>query len=123
MNVRWRSLGMFYLFVICMISVFCGLPYTWDNGRSGNANVRVHLDKVVADPTGREAFNDAKVHHLISSRSYHCPVLVELRKDAWEWKDTRTFKYEIMWEHGEAPCLRKLKRCDVQQLIEKTLVV
>jgi hypothetical protein len=29
---------------------FSGLPYTWDNGRPGSANVRVHLDRVVADP-------------------------------------------------------------------------
>jgi hypothetical protein len=43
-------------------------------------------------------FNDAKVCHLISSRSDHCPVLVELRKDVWERKDARTFRYEIMWE-------------------------
>jgi hypothetical protein len=30
---------------------FCGLPYSWDNGRSGNANARVRLDKAVADPS------------------------------------------------------------------------
>jgi hypothetical protein len=40
---------------------------TWDNGRSGGANVRVRLDRAVADPAWRDVFSDVKVHHLISS--------------------------------------------------------
>jgi hypothetical protein len=28
---------------------FCGLPFTWDNGRVGGANVRVRMDRVVAN--------------------------------------------------------------------------
>jgi endonuclease/exonuclease/phosphatase family metal-dependent hydrolase len=76
---------------------FCGLPYTWDNGHSGNANVRVHLDRAVADPAWRDAFDDASVRHLVSSQSDHCPILVELKKDSWEQKKTRIFRYEIMW--------------------------
>jgi exonuclease III len=56
----------------------CGLPYTWDNGRSSNANVHVWLDRAVVDPAWRDIFSDARVSHLISSRSDHCPVLVEL---------------------------------------------
>jgi hypothetical protein len=63
---------------------FSGLPYTWDNGRTGDANVRVRLDRDVADPDWRDLFSDVKVLHLISPRSDHCPVLVELRKDPWE---------------------------------------
>lgn len=81
---------------------FCGLPYTWDNGRSGNANVLVRLDRAVADPEWRDIYSDARVHHLISSRSDHCPVLVELRKDAWERSSTRIFCYEIMWERVDS---------------------
>jgi hypothetical protein len=46
---------------------FCGQPYTWDNGRSGNANVQVRLDRAVTDPAWRDEFNDARVRHLISS--------------------------------------------------------
>jgi hypothetical protein len=77
---------------------FCGLPYTWDNGRFGNANVKVCLDIAVVDTSWRDAFDDARVHHLISSGSDYCPILVELKKDAWEHGKTRTFCYEIMWE-------------------------
>ena len=28
---------------------FVGLPFTYDNGRDGNANVKVRLDRAVAD--------------------------------------------------------------------------
>jgi hypothetical protein len=70
---------------------FHGLPFTWDNGRSGNANVRVRLDRAVADLLGRDDFDDAQVSHLVSSRSDHCPILVELKRDVWEHQRTRTF--------------------------------
>jgi hypothetical protein len=73
----------------------------WDNGRSRSANVQVCLNRAVADLAWREIFFDAWVWHLISSRSDHCPVLVELRRDAWENRGPRTFRYKIMWEHVE----------------------
>jgi endonuclease/exonuclease/phosphatase family metal-dependent hydrolase len=60
---------------------FCGLTFTWDIGRSSVANVWVRLDRAVADSAWRELFSSVRVHHLISSRSDHCPVLVELCKD------------------------------------------
>jgi exonuclease III len=63
---------------------FCRLPYAWDNGRAGGDNVRVRLDRAVADPAWRDMFCDAKVHHLVSSQSDHCPMLVKPQKDVWE---------------------------------------
>jgi hypothetical protein len=88
---------------------FSGLPYTWDNGRSGNANVRVCLDRVVVDPAWRDAFDDAKVRHLVSSRSDHCPILVELRREEWEGREQRVFRYEIMWERVDS-LLEEIKK-------------
>jgi hypothetical protein len=73
-------------------------PYTWDNGWSGNANVRVRLDRAVANTAWRDLFTDAKVCHLISSRSDHCSVLVEVKKDAWDRQSHRVFRYETVWE-------------------------
>jgi exonuclease III len=89
---------------------FCGLPYTWDNGRAGRANVRVRLDRAVADTAWRDVFTDAKVFHLTSSRSDHCPVLIETRQDAWERREQRLFRYELMRERSEslAAEIRKL---------------
>jgi exonuclease III len=65
---------------------FYGVPYTYDNHRSGDANVRVHLDKAVADSNLQDLFAEVKVHHLVMPRSDHCPLLVELKKDCWEIK-------------------------------------
>jgi hypothetical protein len=81
---------------------FSGLPYAWDNGRSGGANVQVKLDRAVADPAWRYLFTNAKVHHLLSSLSDHCPVLVELWKDVWDKRGSRIFRYEVMWERVES---------------------
>jgi hypothetical protein len=42
---------------------FNGLPYTYDNGRASDSNVKVRLDRVVADPNWRDLFGDVKVFH------------------------------------------------------------
>jgi hypothetical protein len=81
---------------------FTGLPFTYDNGRASEANVRVRLDRAVADTSWRDNFGDARVQHLTLPRSDHCPVIVELRKDIWENNDPRIFRYEIMWERADS---------------------
>jgi hypothetical protein len=80
---------------------FCGLPYTWDNGRSGGANIRVRFDRAVADQAWRDLISDAKVHHLVSSQSDHCPVFIEPHRDVWDKRNKDIFCYEIMWERVE----------------------
>ncbi|CAD6265721.1 unnamed protein product [Miscanthus lutarioriparius] len=79
-----------------------GLPYTYDNGRGENANVKVRLDRAVACPEWRDLFGDAVLHHLVSSRSDHCPLFLEIRKESWERHKPRIFRYEIMWERLES---------------------
>lgn len=59
---------------------FVGLPFTFDNGREGDANVKVRLDRAVADTNWRDLFTDATLHHLVSSRSDHCSLLLEIKK-------------------------------------------
>jgi hypothetical protein len=81
---------------------FVGLPFTYDNGRAGDANVKVRLDMVVADTNWRDMFADATLHHLVSSQSDHCPLFLEIRKENWEKHKTRIFRYEIMWERLES---------------------
>jgi hypothetical protein len=75
---------------------FNGRPYTYDNGR--DSNVKVRLDRDVADPNWRDLFGNVKVLHLVSSRSDHCPILVEVVKEYWEHQNQRIFRYDIMWE-------------------------
>jgi hypothetical protein len=78
--------------------VFTGLPYTYDNKRVSSANVKVRLDRVVADTTWRDLFGDADLLHLVSSRSDHCPLLLQVKREQWDGNRTMIFCYEIMWE-------------------------
>jgi hypothetical protein len=56
----------------------------------------------VADPGWRDLFADVVVQHVVSSRLDHCPILVELRKDCWDRKGSRLFRYEVMWERVDS---------------------
>ncbi|KAK1683368.1 hypothetical protein QYE76_044216 [Lolium multiflorum] len=78
------------------------VPYTYDNKRQGRANVKVHLDRAVADCAWRELYADTHVQHLTSPVSDHCPVLVNILKE--ERTPTRQARrqYEIFWERDTA---------------------
>lgn len=82
--------------------VFSGLPFTYDNGREAQANVKVRLDRAVTDTGWRDLFLQATLYHLVSSRSDHCPQFLEIKKESWEQHKTRVFRYEIMWERLES---------------------
>jgi hypothetical protein len=53
-----------------------GVPWTFDNKQQGDRNVKVRLDKAVASPAWSAMFLEHRLHHLVSSRSDHCPILV-----------------------------------------------
>jgi hypothetical protein len=63
---------------------FVGLPFTYDNSRDGYANVKVGLDRAMTDTGWRDMFGDNTLHHLVSSWSDHCPLLLEIRKESWK---------------------------------------
>lgn len=77
---------------------FSGVPYTYDNTRSGAANVKVQLDRAVATPSWRNLFDNALVRHLTSPCSDHvhvhviCDILVD------HPVKPRLRQYEVMWE-------------------------
>uniref|UniRef100_A0A453EYZ0 Reverse transcriptase domain-containing protein n=1 Tax=Aegilops tauschii subsp. strangulata TaxID=200361 RepID=A0A453EYZ0_AEGTS len=76
---------------------FVGVPYTYDNMRSGGANVRVRLDRAVATNSWRNLFAFSSVSHLASGSSDHVPLL--LRGLADTQKPTAgSMQYEIFWE-------------------------
>jgi endonuclease/exonuclease/phosphatase family metal-dependent hydrolase len=54
---------------------FAGVPYTYDNKRQGRANVKVCLDRAVADCAWRELYADTHVQHLTSPVSDHFRIL------------------------------------------------
>jgi hypothetical protein len=77
---------------------FSGVPFTFDNKRSGRGNVKVRLDRPVAGNDWRDVFSDAAVQHLVSSCSDHLPILLKCSKE--EERNIRPTRnhYEIMWE-------------------------
>jgi len=60
---------------------FTGTPYTYSNKREGRQNVKVHLDRAVADNAWRDIFGEAQLKHLVSCRSDHFPVLLQFEQE------------------------------------------
>jgi hypothetical protein len=85
------------VFYIC----FTRVPWTFDNKQKGDRNVKVRLDRAVALTSWSSWFHEARLHHLVSSRSDHVPVLLELCRDESASKPPRIARYEIMWERDQ----------------------
>lgn len=81
---------------------FIGTPWTYDNKRKGGYNVRVRLDRAVASQSWSVLYPQAQVRHLVSSRSDHCPILVQCTPDEDKDKPSRCMRYEILWEREES---------------------
>lgn len=79
---------------------FSGTPWTYNNKQRGNKNVRVRLDRDVSCPAWTSLFPQASVRHLTSSRSDHCPLLLDLGNEGKKKTRTkkRSLRYEAMWE-------------------------
>ncbi|KAM0896886.1 hypothetical protein ACQ4PT_022889 [Festuca glaucescens] len=75
-----------------------GVPYTYDNKRSGRANVWVRLDRVVACSAWRYRFAKTSIKHLTSPVSDHFPVLVEMQQEVRLPRRAPRRQYEILWE-------------------------
>jgi hypothetical protein len=81
---------------------FQGLPWMYDNKHMGDRNVRVRLDRVVASPSWSQWFPRAKLQHLISVSSDHCPVFLNQVTDQFQAPPKQIMRYEIMWEREES---------------------
>jgi hypothetical protein len=77
---------------------FSGLPFTFDNRRKGRRNVRVRLDRVVADNAWRNTFVEAKVLHKVSPCSDHCPIMLQCVQEEATGPQPARRQYEVMWE-------------------------
>jgi hypothetical protein len=80
---------------------FAGLPWTYNNNRDGAANVRVRLDRAVANTEWSDVFPDACVRHIGTVRSDHKLLLLRLQDGGSHARGNMTFHYEIMWEREE----------------------
>lgn len=79
---------------------FTGLPWTYNNNQAGCRNVRVRLDRAVANTEWIDLFPEANVHHLTSPRSDHKILLLQLLRNG-PVMPKKIFRYEIMWEREE----------------------
>jgi endonuclease/exonuclease/phosphatase family metal-dependent hydrolase len=84
--------GFFYL-------GFCGLPYTWDNKQKGDRNVKVRLDRGLANDKFLGCFPFTEVTHIQTSESDHCALMIEIANQVQtdQRRNCRMFRYENMW--------------------------
>lgn len=74
------------------------MPFTYDNKRVGWNNVKVRLDRAVADENWREIFSGLQVIHLTSPCSDHVPIVLHFYADQNTQIKTKCLHYEIFWE-------------------------
>jgi hypothetical protein len=77
---------------------FCGKPWTFDNNKQGLRNVRVCLDRDVANLEWMNMFPNSRVEHLVSPRSNHCPILLSFNHTISTGPVTYCRRYEVYWE-------------------------
>ena len=56
---------------------FIGLPYTWDNRQDDAHNIKVRLDRGLANDDFLDLFREVKVWHVQTTISDHCALVVE----------------------------------------------
>lgn len=88
---------------------FTGAPFTWSNGRKGDANIKERLDRVLANDDWLNKFPSRQVRHLPRYKLDHAPVVLEASTEAddnFEFRKPRRFRFEHMWlqhpDFGEA---------------------
>jgi hypothetical protein len=80
---------------------FSGTRWTYNNNRDGGANVRVRLDRGVANYEWSEIFPNANISHLCSPRSDRMVLLLKLQGERCRSANSKIFRYEAMWERAE----------------------
>jgi hypothetical protein len=80
---------------------FIGQPWTFDNNQASRRNVNVRLDRAIASPSWSSWFPAARVRHIASSRSDHCPIALEFDQGESTRTRHRIARYELMWERDD----------------------
>lgn len=79
---------------------FTGPKFTWNNKQVGEDNVRVRLDRVVANGQFLEIFDQSHVENIITTSSDHFAVLLSLAKyneRQGNHARSQNFRYEAVW--------------------------
>lgn len=76
---------------------YTGLPYTWDNRKAGNMNVKALLDRGLANKAFLQMFDHVRVLHISVVESDHCLVSVQTQ-DVQYKRGPKPFRYEDVWQ-------------------------
>ena len=79
---------------------FCGPKYTWSNKQQGDHNIRVRLDRAIANGQFTQIFDDIQVENIITTSSDHFAVLLSISKHVERsFRETKgyIFRYEAAW--------------------------
>jgi endonuclease/exonuclease/phosphatase family metal-dependent hydrolase len=77
---------------------FVGPPWTYDNKRKHDKNVKARIDRAVAAPSWSRMYPMSKLTHICSSRSDHLPLLFDCENLVPQDKPPPSVRYEHMWE-------------------------
>lgn len=77
---------------------FIGLPYTWDNRREGDQNVKARLDRGLATDTFLDIYREVKVWNVQTTISDHSCLVVEYLNHTNRRRKKKNFRYENMWQ-------------------------
>jgi ribonuclease HI len=77
---------------------YVGPPWTFDNKRKGDQNVKARIDRAVASQDWSVLYPQAKITHICSTRSDHLPLLLDCENLVPQNRPPGTFRYEHMWE-------------------------
>lgn len=77
---------------------FSSLPYTWDNRQDAPHNIKVRLDRGLANGGFLELFPQTTVWHIQTTESDHCCLLIECyQQGGVHQKGGKNFRYENIW--------------------------
>ncbi|KAJ1270996.1 hypothetical protein BS78_06G095000 [Paspalum vaginatum] len=79
---------------------FSGPKYTWSNRHEGNDNVKVRLDRAVANGHFTQLFDESYLENIITATSDYYAILVTINGKLCHKEKNffdSTFKYEAMW--------------------------
>lgn len=82
---------------------FTGPRLTWNNRKEGADNVRVRLDRAVANGQFTQLFDDSQVENIITTSSDHFAVCLSLAQHGHRRGSklmTQNFRYEAAWSRA-----------------------
>lgn len=74
---------------------FIGSPFTWNNRRVGNANIREKLDKAFANGEWKLRYPSTPISHLPTINSDRKPIFIQPAKS--NTACPRPFQFDSMW--------------------------